>query len=324
MIPLDQAITVLREKYDVTCAFFHGIDYQGWRRLAPVDLTRLLQRAHNAVVADDELKSRFLKACAELTRAFALVSPHPEAAKIRDDVAFFQHVRRSVVKYTPPVGQPVEELDLAVKQLVSEAVASDEVVDIFGAAGLKKPDISILSDEFLAEVQGMGHKNLQVELLRRLIDDEIRVKMRRNVVRYRSFKEMLEQVLKAYRNRSLQSAEVIARLVELARELRAVEHRGRALGLTEEEMAFYDAVAKGQEHIGGDEQLKTIARELVAAIKKNLSIDWTDHENVKARIRATVKRLLRRHGYKPAACEPLVVIIMEQAENLYRDWPEAA
>jgi type I restriction enzyme R subunit len=140
----------------------------------------------------------------------------------------------------------------------------------------------------------MEHKNLQVELLRRLIEDEIRVKMRRNVVRYRSFKEMLEQVLKAYQNRSLQSAEVIARLVELARELRAVEHRGQALGLTEEEMAFYDAVARGQEHIAGDEQLKTIARELVAAIKKNLSIDWTDHENVKAKIRAAVKRLLHR------------------------------
>lgn len=324
MIPLDQAIAVLREKYDITCAFFHGIDYQGWRRLAPVDLTRLLQRAHNAVVADDETKSRFLKACTELTRVFALVSPHPEAAKIRDDVAFFQHVRRSVVKYTPLVRQPVDELNLAVKQLVSEAIASDEVVDIFGAAGVKRPDISILSDEFLAEVQGMEHKNLQVELLRRLIEDEIKTKMRQNVVRYRSFKEMLEQVLKGYQNRSLQSAEVIARLVELARELRQVEHRGQALGLTEEEMAFYDAVARGPEHIAGDEQLKTIARELVTAIKKNLSIDWTDHENVKAKIRATVKRLLRRYGFKPTECETLVVIIMEQAEGLYRDWPEAA
>ena len=324
LIPLDQAVAVLKEKYDIVRTFFHGVNYRGWRKLAPAALTQLLQKAHNAVVADEDTKSRFIKACTELTKAFALVIPHPEAMQIRDDVAFFQSVRKNVVKYTPPAGQPPEELDTAVKQLISEAVAASEVVDIFGAAEMKRPDISILSDEFLAEVQGMEHKNLQVELLRKLLEDEITAKMRKNVVKYRSFKEMLEQVIKAYQNRSIQSAEVIAKLVELAKELREVEQRGEILGLSDEEMAFYDAVAKGEEHIRDDEHLRTIARELVASIKGNLSIDWADHENVKAKIRATVRRLLRRHGYPPTECEVLVLLIMEQAESLYRDWPKAA
>ncbi len=320
MIAIEDAITVLQEKYDIVCSFFHGIEYANWRRLAPVELTYLIQRAHNAVTTDDETKDSFLRQCTALSKAFALVSPHKEATDIRDDVLFFQSVRRSIRKYTPSVRDASEDVETAIKQLVSEGVSSDEVVDIFGFRERDRPEISILSDEFLNDIQKIEHKNLQVEVLKKLINDEITGKMKKNVVTYRSFKEMLENTIKRYQNRTIESAEVIERLVDMARDLRTVEHRGEQLGLTDEEIAFYDAVAQGREHIKSDEQLLELAKKLVVTIKSNLSIDWTDHENVKSKIRASVKRLLKREGFTPEIYDPMVSTIMEQAINLYQDY----
>jgi type I restriction enzyme R subunit len=324
MIPIDQAVALMMEKYEVVGAFFHGIDYAGWKDLRPEEKMKLFRKAQNAVVKDEETKRRFVKACTELSKAFSLVVPHPKAMKIRDDVMFFQAVRKSVVKYTPPAGMPPEQLDVAVRQLISEAVAAEEVVDIFGLAGEQKPDISILSDEFLEKIQQIEYQNLRLQLLMKLLEDQIQVQYRRNVVRYRSLKEMLEKLMKAYENRTIQAAEIIKKLVELARQLRQENENWESLGLSEEEKAFYDVVAQGKKKIEDDEEVRQIARALVKSIKSDLSIDWSHQESVKARIRAKVKRLLRRLSYSPTEVVDIVPTIMEQAESLYRDWPAAA
>ncbi|MBN1763491.1 MAG: type I restriction endonuclease subunit R [Methanomicrobia archaeon] len=320
MISIDDAIAVLHEKYDIVCSFFHGIEYANWRRLVPVELTHLMQRAHNAVTTDEETKDSFLRQSSALSKAFALVSPNKEATAIRDDVLFFQSVRRSIRKYTPSVRDASEDVETAIKQLVSEGVSSDEVVDIFGFRESDRPEISILSDEFLNDIQKIEYKNLQVEVLKKLLNDEITGKMKKNVVTYRSFKDMLEKTIARYQTRAIESAEVIERLVDMARELRTVEHRGEKLGLSDEEIAFYDAVAQGREYIETHEQLLELAKKLVVTIKRNLSIDWTDQENVKSKIRASVRRLLKREGFTPEVYEPIVGIIMEQAISLYQDY----
>jgi len=324
LIPIEQALALLQSKYSAVQQFFKEIDYKNWRGLEPVSLARILQQALNAVTGDDETKIHYLKSCSEMTKAFALASPDPEALRIRDDVAFFQYVRRNVAKYTITVYQPSETAETGVRQLVSEAVSSEEVVDIFALAKVEKPNISILSPEFLEEAKGMKFPNLQIELFRKLLDDEIRVRTRRNVLRYRSFQEMLEQAIQAYHQRTLTSAEIITKLVQLAKEIQDYGHEAQELGLSDEELAFYDAVAKGRDHVLDDAKLRSVARELVVSVKRNLSIDWTDHENVKAKIRATVRRLLRKHEFQPQECERVIPLIMEQAESLYGEWPTIA
>ena len=323
MIPLDQAITFMREKYDIVCAYLHGIDYLNWQRMGSTELAYLLQRAQNAITVNDETKDGFLRACTELMRAHAIVSPHKEANDIRRDIAFFQTVQRSIRKYTPSARDAEEETETAIKQLISESVASKGVVDIFSEIGKERLEVSIMSDEFLDDLQKMEYRNLAIEVLRKLLNDEIKTKLRKNVFLYRSFKEMLEVTITRYHNNVIQSAEVIQKLIEMAKEIRAVPRRGETLGLSDEEMAFYDAVAKGREYIVQSEQMKEIARELTATIKANLSIDWADQENVKAKIRAAVRRLLRRKGFKPEESNVIILNVMEQAESLYEEWPEA-
>ena len=228
-------------------------------------------------VNKENLTQRYLQTVTELSKAFALAVPHEAAVQIRDEVGFFQAVRAGIVKHTiTDGGKTEEELDTAIRQIVSQAVASDEVVDIFSAAGLKKPDISILSDEFLEEVRGISHRNLALELLQKLLNDEIKVQSRRNVVRSRSFAEMLAETIRKYQNRSLEAAQVIAELIELAKEMREAHHRGEQLGLSDDEVAFYDALEVNDSAVEvlGDETLQAIARELVAAVRRSVTIDW--------------------------------------------------
>jgi len=201
-------------------------------------------------------------------------------------------------------------------------VVSDEVVDIFAAAGLKKPDISILSDEFLAEVKGMPQRNLAVEVLQKLLKGEIRSRSRKNVVVARSFAEMLEQTLRRYQNRTIEAAQVIEELIRLAKDLRELEERGAALDLTDDELAFYDALETNDSAVKvlGDETLREIARELVAAVRANVTIDWTMRENVRAQLRVVVKRILRKYGYPPDKQEKATLTVLEQAEVLSEEW----
>ncbi len=211
-----------------------------------------------------------------------------------------------------------EDLDHAIRQIVSGAIAPEGVVDLFAAAGLKKPDISILSEEFLAEVRGMPHKNLAVELLRKLLEGEIKTRRRKNVVQARSFAELLEQAIRRYQNRAVEAAQVIEELIALARELREADRRGEELGLSEEELAFYDALETNDSAVKvlGEPTLREIARELVETVRRNVTIDWTERENVRAHLRRLVKRVLRKHNYPPDKQEQATLTVLEQAEVL--------
>lgn len=215
-----------------------------------------------------------------------------------------------------------EELDYAVRQIVSRAVASEGVVDIFEAAGLKKPDLSILSEEFLAEVRGMPQRNLAVELLRKLLNGEIRTRSRKNVVQARSFTELLEQALRRYQNRAIEAAQVIEELIGLAREMREAKARGEQLRLTDDEVAFYDALETNDSAVKvlGDDTLRTIARELVKTVRANVTIDWTMRETIRAQLRVLVKRILRRYGYPPDKQEKATQTVLEQAALLCSEW----
>jgi type I restriction enzyme R subunit len=234
-------------------------------------------------------------------------------------------VRAVLAKGTAEGAKTQEELDLAVRQIVSRAVASEGVVDIFAAAGLKKPDISILSDQFLADVKGMPQRNLAVELLQKLLSGEIRLRRKKNVVLAKSFADMLEQTIRRYQNRAIEAAQVIEELIGLAKDMRAANARGEELGLTEDEKAFYDALETNDSAVKvlGDKTLCTIARELVKSVRENVTIDWTVRENVRAQLRVIVKRILRKYGYPPDKQEKATQTVLEQAEALSAEWAMA-
>ena len=321
---LDQseAVAVMREKYEVCRSLFHGFDRAGWVDGTPAERVSLLPAAQEHVLAQENGKDRCLRAVRELSQAFALAVPHEGALAIRDDVAFFQAVRSVLAKRAEGEARPEEELDHAVRQIVSRAVASEGVLDIFAAAGLEKPDISILSEQFLAEVRGMKQRNLAVELLQKLLRGELAARRRKNVVQARSFAEMLEQTLRRYRNRAIEAAQVIEELIRLAREMRAANARGEELGLSEDELAFYDALETNDSAVQvlGDETLRDIARELVETVRGNVTIDWTLRENVRANLRRLVRRILRKHGYPPDKQEKATRTVLEQAEVLSAGW----
>ena len=291
----EQAVRAMLEKYEICCGLFHGFDRSAWANGSPAERLQLLPAAMEHVLVQEDGKARCLKAVRELTQAFALAVPHPETVRIRYDVSLFQHVRAALSKRTGADAKSDEELDHAVRQIVSRAVASDGVVDIFAAAGLKKPDVSVMSEEFLREVRGMRRRNLAVELLERLLKGELATRRRKNVVQARSFAEMLEQTIRRYQNRTVEAAQVIEELIGLAREMREANARGERLGLSDEELAFYDALGVNDSAVQvlGDETLRGIARELVATVRGNVTIDWTLRENVRAKLRVLVKRILQ-------------------------------
>jgi type I restriction enzyme R subunit len=320
-----EAVAVMLEKYEVCCGLMHGFDWSKWISGPPADRLGLLPPAQEHVLAQPDGKERFLRSVQELSQAFALAVPREEALRIRDDVAFLQAVRAVLAKRAPTEAKPEEELDLAVRLIVSRAVASEGVVDIFAAAGLKKPDISILSEESLAEVRGMPQRNLAVELLRKLLNGEIQARRRKNVVQARSFAEMLEESIRRYQNRALEAAQVIEELIVLAKEMRQADARGAELGLTGDEKAFFDALETNDSAVRvlGEPTLKKIAQELVAAVRKNVTIDWTVRENVRANLRVIVKRILRKYGYPPDKQEKATQTVLEQAEVLSEAWAVA-
>ena len=320
-----EAVAVLLEKYEVCCGLFHGFDYSRWVDGTPSERVSLLPGAQEHVLAQEDGKERCLLAVRELSQAFALAVPHEEAMRIRDDVAFFQAVRSVLAKRAEGEARPEEELDYAIRQIVSRSVASEGVVDIFAAAGLEKPDISILSEEFLAEVQGMKQRNLAVELLQKLLKGELAVRKRKNVVQARSFAEMLAETVRRYANRAVEAAQVIEELIQLARDMRRANARGEELGLSDDELAFYDALETNDSAVQvlGDETLRDIARELVETVRNNVRIDWTIRENVRANLRRLVRRVLRKHGYPPDKQEQATRTVLEQAEALSAGWASA-
>ena len=317
-----EAVALMQEKHEVCRALFHGFDWSPWTKGKAQDRVSLLPAAQEHVLAQEDGKARLSSAVRDLSAAFALAVPHEAALRIRDDVAFFQAVRAVLAKRADGERRTDEELDQAIRQIVSKAVVSDEVVDIFAAAGLRKPDISILSDEFLAEVRGIPQKNLAVEMLRKLLEGEIKTRSRRNVVQARSFAEMLEQSVRKYQNRAIETAQVIEELIGLAKDMRVAAARGEALKLNDDELAFYDALETNDSAVKvlGDATLRTIARELVVAVRANVTIDWTLRDNVRAQLRVLVKRILRKYGYPPDKQEKATRTVLEQAEVLCDAW----
>jgi type I restriction enzyme R subunit len=321
-ISQEEAVAAMLRHYEICRGLFHGFDWSRWTSGKAVAQVSLLPRAQEHILAQPDGKDRLLRAVTDLSKAFALAVPHDKALAIRDDVGFFQAVRAALAKTEVDGYKIGEDLDFAVRQIVSKAVASDEVLDIFAAAGLRRPDISILDDAFLAEIEGMPQRNLAVELLRKLLAGEIKTRSKKNVVQARSFLEMLEQAIRRYQNRAIETAQVIEELIALAKEMREATSRGEALGLTEDELAFYDALEVNDSAVKvlGDEVLRAIARELAQTIRKNVTIDWTLRENVRAQMRVYVKRILRRHGYPPDKQEKATQTVIEQAEALSAEW----
>jgi type I restriction enzyme R subunit len=318
----EEAVAVMLEKHEICSGLFHGFNWSKWTTGTPAERLGLLPAAQEHILAQENGKDRCIGSVRELSQAFALAVPHEAALRIRDDVAFFQAVQAVLAKRAPSDARPEEDIDHAVRQIISRAVTPGGVVDIFAAAGLAKPDISILSEEFLAEVRGMPQRNLAVELLQKLLKGELRTRSRKNLVQARSFAELLEQTIRRYQSRAIEAAAVIEELIQLAREMRESSARGEALGLSEDEIAFYDALEANDSAVKvlGEPTLRAIAQELVKTVRANVSIDWTLRENVRAQLRVLVKRILRRYGYPPDKQEQATQLVLEQAEVLSEGW----
>ncbi len=325
-IDQDEAVMVMLEKFEICCGLFHGFDWSKWKSRDPQERLSILPAAQEHVLMQRDGKRRLSEAVVDLSKAFALSVPHEKALAIRDDVAFFQAMKAVLGKSAVEGRRSPDEIDHAIRQIVSRAVSSDEVIDIFAAAGLKKPDISILSDEFLAEVRGMPQRNLAVEMLRKLLDGEVKRRSRKNIVQGRSFAEMLENAIRRYQTRAIEAAQVIEELIALAKDMREADRRGEELGLTEDEVAFYDALETNDSAVKvlGDQTLRTIAQELLKTIRNNVTVDWTVRENIRAQMRVMIKRILRRYGYPPDKQARATELVLEQAEVLSRDWSEKA
>jgi type I restriction enzyme, R subunit len=324
-LPQEEAVAVMLEKYEICRGLFHGFDWSLWITGTPAQKLSVLPNAQEHILKQEDGKNRLLKAVTELSKAFALAVPHDEALRIRDDVGFFQAVTSVLAKTAVQRHRPEAELDNAIRQIVSRAVSSGEVVDIFAAAGMKKPDISILSEDFLREVSHIPQKNLAVELLRKLLNDEIKTRSRRNAVKSRLFSQLLESSIRKYQNRAIQAAQVIEELIGLAKQMREESAKGEELGLSEDEVAFYDALEVNDSAVKvlGEPTLKTIARELVDTVRRNTTVDWTVRENIRANLRVLVKRILRKYGYPPDKQEKATLTVLEQAEALSANWATA-
>jgi type I restriction enzyme R subunit len=302
---------------------FHGFDYEKYFSGTIKEKLVVILQAQEHILSLENGKDRFVKQVGLLSKAFALSVPSPEAMEIKDEVGFFQAVKARLVKFEPVgSGKSDEDIETAIKRIVDKAVAVEGVIDIFDAAGIKKPDISILSDEFLQEVQGMKQKNVALELLKKILADDLRMRSKKNMIQSKKLSEMLERAIKKYQNNLLTTAQVIEELIKLAKEIREADKRGEQLGLSEDELAFYDALANNPSalEVMGDDTLRDLARVLVQKVRANTSIDWTIKENVQARLRILVKRTLKKFGYPPDQQLLATENILKQAELFAEQW----
>lgn len=319
-VPIEELVAVMLEKHDVICGLLHGCDFNSSPTLSASERLAQYAKVLDFVMADPDRTSRYNDQVLALAKAYALAGATEEAAEIRDDIRLFTDVRAAILKILNPDsgrgGSGAVEIDTAIGQLVNEAVAADQVIDIYKLAGVETPDLSILSDEFLDSLVGKDRPNLQMGLLRRLLNDQIRTVQRTNLVQARKFSEQLEEAINKYTNRSLTTAEIIAELVKLAKQMRDDARRHEDLGLAEDEIAFYDAIAMNDAAVLelGDDTLKKIAHELVAAVRASATIDWNLKDSVRAAMRAKVRRLLAKYDYPPDAEERAVELVLEQAE----------
>ncbi len=349
---LSKAVDLMMEKYEVVCSkgFFNEeartkedilteepmayyvnsfkFNYRRYFAVPPSEKLSIVLQAEEHILGLEDGKARYVREVSLLSQAFALSIPNEKALQIRDDVAFFQAVRARLIKFeADSTDNHAINHDTAIKQLVDEALQSDQIIDIFDAAGLKKPDISglgILSDQFLDEVKGMTHKNLAIELLKKLLNDEIKIRQSTNLVSRRNLLEMLEGAIRRYQNNLLSTSEIIQELIRIAKEVNAADRRGEQLGLTKDEIAFYDALETNESAILelGDEKLKVIAREIADKVRTNATIDWTIRESARARLKVLVKRTLNKYGYPPDHQTAAIDIVLKQAEEMANHFTE--
>jgi type I restriction enzyme R subunit len=325
----EEAASVMMDKYEIVAQLFKeqptdktqpkGFNYQSFFGLTPKEKLYFPIQAANYILGLEDGKIRYTNAVTALSKSFAISVPHPYTTDIRDELGLFQAIKARIVKVTQSgKTKSDEEIETAIKQILSDAVVADEMIDIFDAAGIKKPDISILSDEFLAEVKGMQHKNLALELLKKLLNDEIKTRQKTNIVQSKKFSEMIENAVRNYQNNLITSAQVIEELIKLAKEIKESDRKGEELGLDFREFAFYSALEVSDSSVAilGDEILRHIARELVDTIQKNTSVDWAVRENVQAKMRIAVKKILRKHGYPPDMEKTATETVLQQAKLL--------
>ena len=314
-----EAYSVLEEKLDVLRSLLHGFDYSDF-------LTgghKLLAGAANHVLGLEDGKKRFADTALAMSKAFTLCCTLDEAKAVREEVAFFQAIKVILIKREVSQQKKTdEERELAIRQIIGNAVVSGDVVDIFEAVGLDKPNIGLLDDAFLAEVRNLPEKNLAVELLERLLEGEIKSRYSTNLTQEKKFSELLANVIKRYQNRSIETAQVIEELIEMAKKFAAASQRGDALGLNDDELAFYDALSNNEASVRelGDEILAKIAHELTASLRANVSVDWSSRESVRAKLRILVRRILRKYKYPPDQAEEAAQLILNQAETLCEAW----
>jgi type I restriction enzyme R subunit len=317
-VDIEEVLPVLRETYEILRGMMHGFDVEAVLTGPASKRNAGVAAAIDFALSPEVGRKRYLEAVADLSKMFALAGAHPEAESLLNEVAFFQAVRAGILKRTSEGKRSPQDLDAAIRQIVSRAVVSDEVVDVFAAVGLNKPEISILSDEFLEEVKNLPYRNLAAELLQRLLNDEVKRQEKKNLIQARSFAAMLEEAIRRYQNRSIETAQLILELIDMAKEFRQRGRRGESLGLTEEELAFYDALETSHSAVAvlGDETLRTIARELTRTVRANATIDWSARESTRARLRLTVKKLLARYRYPPDKQDQATQTVLAQAEQL--------
>ena len=313
----EQAVALMMEKLEVVQQILDGMDYASYFDADVSTKLSLILQTEDYILGLDNGKKRFVNEVNALSKAFAIAIPHDSAMEIKEEVSFFQAVKARLCKFdVTSSGMSGEEIETTIRQVVDKALVSDKVVDIFDAAGIKKPDISILSEEFLMELKGMEHKNIALEVLKKLLNDEIKVRMQRNLVQGKSLMEMLEDSITRYHNKVITAVEVIDELIGLSKHIVAQDDAAKSLGLSEYEFAFYSAVADNNSamELMGKDKLRELAVVLTETIRNNTSIDWEIKENVRAKIRVAIKRLLRRYGYPPDMQMLATETVIKQAE----------
>lgn len=319
-----RATEIMIEKLEVVRQMLHGFDYACFFDASVKEKLSIILQAENHVLGLPDGKARFVKEVSLLGQAYALSKPSDEAMKNAEEIAFFQAVKARLCKFEGDRHEGKDQYDSVIKSIVSTAISSDEVVDIFDAAGIDKPDISILSDEFLQEVKSMRYKNVALELLKKLLNDEVKVRTKRNIAQSKTLMEMLDGAINKYQNNLLTTAEVIDELIKIAQDLKKADMRSLEMGLSSDELAFYDALSLNDSatEVLGDEQLRIIAREVADKVRKNATIDWAVKESVRARLMVIVRRILKKYGYPPDKQEQAIQLVMTQAAILADDWAQ--
>ncbi len=316
-----EAVDVMLEKLEVVSQMFHGFAYENYFGADTNEKLRIILTAEDHILGLEDGASRYIREVTALSKAFSIALPHEQAMDARDEISFFQAVKARLVKFEAKGGSADRDIDSVIKQVIDSALTSEQVIDVFDAAGIKKPDISILSEEFLLEVKNMQHKNVAAEVLKKLLKDEIRARSKRNLIQGRTLMEMLEASIRRYHNKAITNVEFLEELIECCKEIQQKDKEPEELGLEPHEYAFYCAVADNESarELMEKEKLRQLAAELFRAVKQNTSIDWTIRENVKAKLRVIIKRTLRKYGYPPDLQLAATDTVLKQAEALAED-----